>query len=517
MAFENIGAPAIGSELQKILDADDIQPGSDTSYQMAKIIYGRHPLGGKIVDFPLQMAQYKPRKITVPKAPGDGEMMVEAFNREWREIQADRHIMNHGRLASIYGIATLGIIEKDADTKTALEFQKLDGATISFSVFDPLNTAGSLVLNQDPNALDFQKVTGFAVSGKAYHRSRGVVLMNEDPLYIAYENAGFGFVGRSVFQRGLFPLKSFVSTMITDAMVAIKAGVLVAKMKSPSSAVDAPMAWLFAQKRDMVKEAQTNNVLSIGVEEDIQSIDLKNLEAPYMAARRNIIENIASACGRPAKVLLAETFAEGFGEGTEDAKAIAQFVDGIRTWLQPSYDFLTEIVMYRAWNEEFFERVKAVYPEVYEGMSYAAAFQTWRNSFHAEWPSLLDEPESEKIKTDEVVLRAIISIVEVLMPVVPPSEKAKVIEFLCENVNMRKRLFTSPLEIDYEEVAAYEPPAPVSEFRPSRPEGFADSAAPKPSSKLRGAEILNGVDAEVRKSAIAALRLVKGAGVDGVV
>lgn len=515
MAVNNLNGMAnIGTALQEMLMCDDIVPGSQPSYQVAKTIYSSHPMGAKIIDKPLQMAQFKPRKITVPKAPGDGLMMVEAFLQEWKDIQADRHILNLGRQSRIYGVSTLGIVVKDADTKDPLEFQKLDGADVSFSTFDPLNTAGSLVLNQDPNALDFQKTAGVSVNGKAYHRSRVCILQNEDPLYIMYESAGFGFLGRSVFQRGLFPLKSFVNTMITDAMIALKAGVLVSKMKSPSSAVDGPMMWLFGQKRELVKEAQTGNVLTIGIDENIESINLQNLEGPYTLARKNIIENIASACGTPAKLLLSETFAEGFGEGTEDAKSIAQFIDGIRAWLGPAYDFMTEIVMYRAWNEEFFERVRNVYPEEYGAMSYAAAFQEWRNSFHAEWPNLLEETDSEKQQGEKVTLEAIMSVVEVLMPVVPPAVKAKVVEFLVENINDRKRLFSSPLEIDeddYDEIRSYEPPQSQGDpfGREDRPETLMDSEPTHRHSR----EVLDGIDGEVRKTAFRILNGMKTAGV----
>ena len=56
--------------------------------------------------------------------------------------------------------------------------------------------------------------------------------------------------------------------------------------------------------------------------------------------------------GMPAILINQETFAEGFGEGTEDARAIAQWVDGVRIELNPLYKWFDEIVMRRAWNPE---------------------------------------------------------------------------------------------------------------------------------------------------------------------
>ena len=50
----------------------------------------------------------------------------------------------------------------------------------------------------------------------------------------------------------------------------------------------------------------------------------------------------------PAILLNSETFTRGFGEGTEDAKAVAQYIDDVRKDLQPLYDFFVRIVQYRA-------------------------------------------------------------------------------------------------------------------------------------------------------------------------
>lgn len=501
------GQDFLGTELQQLLLCDSIVPGASPGYATCKAIYTHHPHGAKLVDFPIQMAQYKPRNITVTKAPGDGQMMVEAFLKEWKALSADRHILNLGRQARMYGISTLGVLTGDEDPSSELIFKKLSKATLSFNLWDPLNTAGSLILNQDPLSMDFQKISGVAVGGKPIHRSRVCVLMNEAPIYIEYQNAAFGFSGRSVYQRGLVPLKSFVLTLATDMMIALKAGVLIAKMKSQSSAVDMPMQWLFGTKRELVKEAQVGNVLSIDVEEGIESLNLQNLDGAYSMARKNIIENEAASCGTPAKIVLAETFAEGFGEGTEDAKAVAQFVETIRAWLEPAYTFMDNIVMYRAWNEEFYATVQEKYPEEYGGVSYTVAFQEWKNSYTAEWPSLLDEPESEKLKGEDVVLKAIIAVVEVLIPAVPQEVKAKVIEWMCDNLNERKRLFASPMELDFEAIASYEPPTPLKEPGAAPPESARDSTT---KSTRRQRETLDGVDEEVRRMAREGLRLVQG-------
>jgi hypothetical protein len=278
--------------------------------------------------------------------------------------------------------------------------------------------------------------------------------MNEDPIYIDFTSSAFGFVGRSVYQRALFPLKSFIQSMITDDMVVRKVGVLIAKQKSPSSIIDNVMLKMAGFKRAILKEAQTDNVVSIGVDEDVESLNLQNLEAPFTTARRNIIENIASAAPMPAKILLEETFAEGFGEGTEDAKYVARYIDRERIECKSLYDYFDQIVMYRAWNPDFYKIIQEKYSQ-YKDVPYNVAFYRWRNSFKAEWPSLLKEPPSEEIRVEDVKYRALIAAVEVLAPLADPVNKARLMQFLADNMNENKLLFPNPLELDLDELESH--------------------------------------------------------------
>lgn len=450
-------APSIpGSALLAMLSADQIAPGADPSYQLCKTIYLYHPLGAKLVEKPLEIAQSQTREISIPKGPED--RLKEAFEAEWQELSADSHIFNLAALSRTYGISSIAVQEDGVETSEPLDLKKLADADLSFNAFDPLNTAGSLVLNQTPTDMDFQHVTEIRVSGKTYHKSRTCVLMNERPVYISYTSSAFGFVGRSVYQRSLFPLKTYLQTLFTDDMVVRKAGVLVAKLKPQGSMVNNLMQRFLGLKRGAIKRAETYNVLSIGDTENIESLNFQNLEGPYSLARKNVLENIAAAAGQPSILVTQETFAEGFGEGTEDAKEVLRFIDRIRQWLRPPYDYFDRICQRRAWNEDFYRGIQEDYPE-YRNVPYESAFYRWVNSFKATWPSLMKEPDSEKIKVDDVKLKAIIAVVEVLLPAMDPENRARVIEWLADNFNSLKLLFDSPLELDYEAIADYEPPS----------------------------------------------------------
>ncbi|HBV3707749.1 anti-CBASS protein Acb1 family protein [Klebsiella pneumoniae] len=457
---------AIGScspELITLLDSEDIQPGMSAGYQTCKTIYLFHPLGGKMVDRPIKMAMNESRTVHISQAYGIEQRLRDAFEREWKALGADKHIANAARISRIYGVSAIAMLVDNQEPSTAVDYRTLYKHNVTFNILDPLNTAGSIVLNQDPNAQDFQKVDGIRVAGKPYHKSRCVVQQNEDPIYLAYNSAAFGFTGRSVYQRALFPLKSFIQTMRTDDMVSVKGGLLVTKIQGPSSVVNNMMQKLSGIKRMMMKRGKTGEVLQIGANDSIESIDLSNLEKPLDSSRNHILENIAAAADMPAIILNSETFAQGFGEGTEDARSVAVYIDNIREWLEPLYDYFIRICQYRAWSIEFFNSLRADFPELKN--TYSLYFSSWINNFEYLWPSSLKEPESEKVKVDEIRFKAIVSMLEVLLPQVNTDDenRALLIEWAQTNANANESLFPQRLDLDIDSLKVNRPQQPQGE------------------------------------------------------
>ncbi|HCA9319159.1 TPA: DUF1073 domain-containing protein [Klebsiella pneumoniae] len=451
------------SELMALLDSDDIQPGSTAGYQTCKTIYLFHPLGGKMVDRPIKMAMNESRTVHISQAYGIEQRLRDAFEREWKALGADNHIANAARISRIYGVSAIAMLVDNQEPSSAVDYSTLYKHNVTFNILDPLNTAGSIVLNQDPNAQDFQKVEGIRVAGKPYHKSRCVVQQNEDPIYLAYNSAAFGFTGRSVYQRALFPLKSFIQTMRTDDMVAVKGGLLVTKIKGPSSVVNNMMQKLSGIKRMMLKRGKTGEVLQIGDGDNIESIDLSNLEKPLDSARKHILENVAAAADMPAIILNSETFAQGFGEGTEDARAVAVYIDNIREWLDQLYAFFIRVCQYRAWSIEFFQSLRADFPDLKN--TYSLYFASWINNFEYRWPPSLKEPDSEKVKVDETRFKAIVSMLEVLLPQVNTDDenRALLIEWAQANANANENLFPQRLDLDIDSLKANRPQQPQGE------------------------------------------------------
>ncbi|MEN9755878.1 MAG: hypothetical protein RL755_65 [Pseudomonadota bacterium] len=449
----DITGSGLTTPLLDILMADNIQVGSDLGYQLCKQLYLHHPLGAKIVDLPIVKALSKPRKLSVPNSPED--LVVKAFVDEWNALKVDSIIANIARQARIYGFgsAIMGVddegVESEQKTKTnePLPLEQLYKLNIFFNVLDPLNTAGSVILSQDANSVDFQRIDSVTCQGKPYHHSRVCTFMNERPIYLSYTQSSYGYVGRSVFTRSLFPMKSYIRSMITDDSVATKAGLLVMKTKKAGTIVNKTMLAISEFKRTVLKGAATGNVLDMGTDDSVETLNMTNVNQAMDASRKNILENIAAAAGLPAKLLSNETFATGFGEGAEDAKEIAEYIDWFRNELQPLYDFFDQIVMYRAWNPEFYETIKPRCPS-YKDVSWQAAFNSWKKSFCAEWENLLKEPDSELIKVEETKFKAINDLIGAVYDKLDPVNQGAVLEWAQTNLNDNKLLFPNPLEID---------------------------------------------------------------------
>jgi len=104
------------------------------------------------------------------------------------------------------------------------------------------------------------------------------------------------------------------------------------------------------------------------------------------------------------------------------------------------------------------------------------------------------------MQAEDVVLKAIIAVVEVFSPMVPGPAKAQLLEWAADNFNNNKRLFSSPLNLDFEAIADYEPIVPEKPVTEPAPESAQDSAPAKP--KRRKVEKITAIDDEIRRNAM---------------
>jgi len=473
----------VGPALVQLLTTPEIQPGSSPGYQLCKVIYSYHPLGAILADAPIRRAQSKAREISVPTL---GEKrLAQQYNDTWNQlgkVGGTTILYNLFSASRIYGIASLAVGEVGRDPATELDVSKLGSRDLFFNILDPLNTAGSLVLNQDPNSEDFLKPKGVVhVNGQTWHPSRLFIKMHEQPLYIDWTSSAFGFVGRSVYQRSLYPLKTFVQSMITDQYVVQKCGLLIYKAESPGNFIDNIMQAFFGAKRSAIKQGVTGQVLSIGVNEEVETLNMQNLHTAYESARTNLLKNIASAAGMPASIIMQETLTEGFGEGTEDANKEIEYLEFIREDMDPAYAFLDAICRRKAWTKEFYDTLApSGYPEYGEG-GFDTALHDWIVKFKATWPNLHSEPESKKVEVEDVQMKSVIAIAEVLLPEVDPETKAKIAGWIADNVNKRDALFAAHLDIEEDKIETFAEESIETERESAQQEKLATSARePRP-------------------------------------
>lgn len=446
----------IGSELTKILEHEGIQPGTDVGYELCKLLWQFHPLGGKLVEKPIEMAMCKPRQYNVDTDPD--ERVVAQFRDTWERMGINEKIKNFFFISRCYGAAAIGVGTANDGCGTPLSGFGLKEDDIYINVWDPLNASGSMVTDQNPNSRYFQAPNKtLKISGKNWHPSRTLKVFNGTPIYLEYQSSAFGFTGRSVFQRVLFPMKSFIGTMQADDLVSQKAGVLVARVKPNGSIANGIMAAASRFKREVVKAARNSGVISVGTEENIESLNLQNIDKALTTSRDDIISNIATGSDVPAILLKEEAFSKGFSEGSEDSKAISQYIDGVRQKIEPVMDYFEKLVMYIAWNEDFFNGLKSDYPDIISG-DYQSMFYQWRREFSAKWQELVEESPGKRRESDSKVVQQAASLFGILAPQLDPENRAMAAEWLASVINVTETYGDSPMIIDMEALSKYQPP-----------------------------------------------------------
>lgn len=441
----------LGGGLALIANAEDLQPGDPVSYQVCKALWTLHPLGGKLVEKPITLAQSDGREITVDGVAG--EELKKAHEDEWTRLDCDAKIRDVMHLARAYGAGAVAWGLPNMPTDQALDdlFKLADLPGLYFNVYDPLNLSGSIVTNQDPNAPDFQKPNkAITAAGQPYHPSRTAVVFNGTPVYLDFQSSSFSFSGRSVFLRCLFPMKSYLGTMKTNDMVSRKAGLLVAKTKQNSSVVDRIMELAGALKRNLLKQAETDGVLQVDTDDVIESLNLQNIDGAGKFARDNIIADIAAGSDVPASIIKDEAFAQGFSDGDNDMMAVVQFINHVRKTMASLYAYFDRIVQYRAWNPALFKTLQEKYPEALAGRDYKAWFFECRDKFSATWPSLIQESEGEKTERNAKKLKALSDMFKVLAPGLDPENLARLRAWMVDMLNDMPELFTGILDFDPE-------------------------------------------------------------------
>lgn len=127
----------LSSQLSKILDSEEIQPGTDVGYELCKLLWQYHPLGGKLVEKPISMAMCKQRQYSVDTDPD--ERVVRRFQEVWERMEVNEKIKNFFFVSRCYGAAAIGVGTTSVSCKDELPGFGLTEDDVYINVWDPLN------------------------------------------------------------------------------------------------------------------------------------------------------------------------------------------------------------------------------------------------------------------------------------------------------------------------------------------------------------------------------------------
>lgn len=424
------------------------------NYDLCKLVYVFHPLGKRIVDLPIDLSSGQERVISV-KHPSKSEELIAEFNRVWKNYNFKNIIKRLAKTSRIYGIGALFLKVEGYDDTEPLP-SDLNWTDITFTpfVYDALNISGSATNNQDLTKVNFLKVEDVFRSGEKLARDRSYVLNNGDPIYNQFSSSSLGFAGRSIYQNCITELRTWLDIAMADAMVARKCGLIIAKETYGGSATELQRKSL-ETKRQLLKMGRTNDVLSVGSDVDIKTLDLQNIDRSLDVARNHTIENIANATDIPTIILGQQKFTQGFGEGSEDTKNIGRFIDSVREWEQGVYQFIDNFVMKVAWNFDFLKSLNQQNGDIFNKKGdityeqYLSTFQKLKNSFSYSFPSYLTETESEIAEGDAKRMQIFNDVYDRLLPLLDVDGKAKVTSWYIDGFNSLKS--NSQIKMVYDE------------------------------------------------------------------
>ncbi|MFM0261566.1 hypothetical protein [Paraburkholderia sediminicola] len=429
-------------------------PGEEPSYELCKLLYTTHPLGAKIIETPLQMVFSQERSIS-----GVPDEVKKQFESAWKRVSADAVIRNTVRHSKIAGVATLAELTAGV-----------------FNVYDALNTAGSFSGNLDLLSPQFMKTPSVRVQDRVFGPGECIVLHNGPPIYLDYVTSGYGYTGRSAYHAAVFDLGTYIDVMHANRLISQKSGVLVAKIKQMGSAVTGAMQQLSGFKRNFLKESKTYNVLQVGHEDEVESLNLMHATESNNGSKESILDSIAAAVGMPAIILKSETLAQGLGgSGAEDSKVIANYVSEERTSIQPLYDFLVPRVQKLAWTPEFYASFQEAEPD-YAGVPFETAFYEWVEAFIYEWPDFLREQKSEKAKSVEATMTLLEKTFGLLNGTISPDDRRMLCQYVMDTVNSDEMKEFLPVSLDLNLDGDFSDPAPT-EIKESVSESPADDAS----------------------------------------
>lgn len=365
------------------------------SYDECKDIYLHWPLGKRVVTSLTNFALSAKRDISFNDLPIQCVKLYEDTLDSFKVVQIVKQAGNYARM---YGMSAIFVAHKKVKPNKPLSYDDLNPNDLSFNVLDPLNLAG-IQINQDPTSVAYQKVTKVIVNGQNVHPTRILILFNDIPLYLRWIPSTYSWGSPSVFENMKSLIKSWNRCVIALERMATKAGSIIVKHRD-SAVLNSITVRAAEATLDQIRNMQNDGIASL---EKDASIELFNLTGCDVVD--SIIEQmnkliLLALADTPSNILLDKNLAEGFAEGSEDAKVMTMAIDSFRERsLTPAYKFLDFYLLRTCFRQNTISQLKADFHNDLKTVDSSSLKEKILQGYSWEYGSLIPEKDSEKAQT----------------------------------------------------------------------------------------------------------------------
>lgn len=374
-------------------------------YAECKELYANWALGKRFVESIIDFSLSQKRETSIPNAPQE---VKEQFDLIAHKMKIDSVVKQTAIINRIYGIVgVFATTSNENDVFKNLTIDEKLQSKIGFNVLDPLNFRA--IISQDPKSPNFLKPSNCSVGGQIVGNKRLYVGFNGNPLFIKWTPSALNFAGRSVFANmrrlivawtNLFEALERISLKASSILITNTSTIL--KDSASYSVASASAELLKDMKKGqvaMLNKGQTAEFFNLNGASEIGVMIGEVKEALTMALNDT-----------PIQLLLDKDLSNGLSNGSEDMRSVIIKVNSFREeHLNPIYDFLDSYVFYKAWGDDFVNRIKTRYPE-YELLGNEQIRQMWINDFDYKWKSIYPKtPDEETKEKDGILNRAVIA------------------------------------------------------------------------------------------------------------
>ena len=364
------------------------------SYQECKDIYTYWPLGKRIATALPNFAMSAERNVHFGELP---PIVNEVFKEACVSYKVDNIVKQTAVYARVFGMAALYVSHTKADAVKPLKNSDYQNGEVGFNVLDPLIVNG-IQISQNPLEYSYQRLENIKVNGVEVDGSRVVAVFNDLPFYLRWVPSTYNWGSPSVYQNMYGLIKSWNRCVVALERMATKAGSII--IKSRDGAVISGLIAEAARKTlNLIRNMQNDGAALVEKDADVEFFNLTGVDVvDSIVTQMNQLILMALA-DTPSAILLDKDLAQGFGEGSEDMKALLMAVDTFRHQiLKPLYDFIDGVVLRVAFNDSKLTEILNEHKKDLNGIKDTATLrETIFKEYKFEWGNLYPETEATKL------------------------------------------------------------------------------------------------------------------------